>query len=228
MGAANLITNVYNGRTRPSSSARPRWPSSAGATRARRRNVRRRLHRLVRGAQAQSLLLKAAKKLIDSGRLPNIHCLLVGEGPDKEMLMGLIDELKIGAYAPLCDFTKALRRLRAVRRLALPSTGKEGRPTCCSRRSRWRSRRHQQVRHARGRHRRQDRLRLPVGRCRRARRRHRQDRRREQGGAGGDGRARWSSPSTTRSSSSRRSSRSSRRRPRLALDAADRVGRGAF
>tara|TARA_B110001452_G_scaffold89839_1_gene73767 strand:- start:555 stop:860 length:306 start_codon:yes stop_codon:yes gene_type:complete len=56
--------------------------------------------------KAQSLLLKAAKKLIDDGRLPNIHCLLVGEGPDKEMLTGLIDELGIGPNVSLCDFTK--------------------------------------------------------------------------------------------------------------------------
>ena len=30
-----------------------------------------------------------------------------GEGPDKEMLLGLIDELGIGAHATICDFTKA-------------------------------------------------------------------------------------------------------------------------
>mmetsp|Transcript_17872 Transcript_17872/g.53402 ORF Transcript_17872/g.53402 Transcript_17872/m.53402 type:complete len:409 (+) Transcript_17872:98-1324(+) len=47
--------------------------------------------------KAQSLLLKAAKKLIDDKKLPNIHCLLVGEGPDKDMLTKLIDEL--GAFA---------------------------------------------------------------------------------------------------------------------------------
>ena len=56
--------------------------------------------------KAQSLLLKAATKLIEDGRLPNIHCLLVGEGPDKEMLTGLIDELGIGPNVSLCDFTK--------------------------------------------------------------------------------------------------------------------------
>ena len=47
--------------------------------------------------KAQSLLLRAAKLLIDDGRLPNIHCLLVGEGPDKEMLAGLITELGLEA-----------------------------------------------------------------------------------------------------------------------------------
>ena len=79
--------------------------------------------------KAQSLLLKAAKKLIDDGRLPNIHCLLVGEGPDKEMLTGLIDELGIGAHVSLCDFTKepfyVFERCNVI---ALPSTGKEGLP----------------------------------------------------------------------------------------------------
>ena len=56
--------------------------------------------------KAQSLLLRAAKKLIDDGRLPHIHCLLVGEGPDKEMLTQLITELGIEAHVSLCDFTK--------------------------------------------------------------------------------------------------------------------------
>jgi len=79
--------------------------------------------------KAQSLLLKAAKKLIDDGRLPNIHCLLVGEGPDKEMLSALIDELGISAHVSLCDFTKepfyVFERCDVI---ALPSTGKEGLP----------------------------------------------------------------------------------------------------
>jgi len=79
--------------------------------------------------KAQSLLLQAAKKLIDDGRLPNIHCLLVGEGPDKEMLSGLITELGISAHVSLCEFTKepfyVFERCNVI---ALPSTGKEGLP----------------------------------------------------------------------------------------------------
>lgn len=79
--------------------------------------------------KAQSLLLKAAKKLIDDGRLPNIHCLLVGEGPDKEMLAGLITELGISDNVSLCEFTKepfyVFERCNVI---ALPSTGKEGLP----------------------------------------------------------------------------------------------------
>ena len=29
--------------------------------------------------KAQSVLLRAAKKLVDDGRVPNLHCLFVGE-----------------------------------------------------------------------------------------------------------------------------------------------------
>ena len=47
------------------------------------------------------MLLKAAKKLVDDGRLPNIHCLFVGEGPDKEMLLGLIAELSLEKNATI-------------------------------------------------------------------------------------------------------------------------------
>ena len=79
--------------------------------------------------KAQSLLLKAAKKLIDDGRLPNIHCLLVGEGPDKEMLSDLIKELGLSDHVSLESFTKepfyVFERCNVI---ALPSTGKEGLP----------------------------------------------------------------------------------------------------
>lgn len=56
--------------------------------------------------KAQSVLLKAGKKLIDDGRLPNIYMLFVGEGPDKAMLQGLIEELNLSYNAKLCDFSK--------------------------------------------------------------------------------------------------------------------------
>ena len=79
--------------------------------------------------KTQSLLLKAAKKLIADGRLPNIHCLFVGEGPDKEMLAGMITELGISANVTLESFTKepfyVFERCNVI---ALPSTGKEGLP----------------------------------------------------------------------------------------------------
>jgi len=79
--------------------------------------------------KTQSLLLRAAKQLIESDKLPNIHCLLVGEGPDKDMLKNLIVELGIEKHVSLCEFTKqpfyVFERCDII---ALPSTGKEGLP----------------------------------------------------------------------------------------------------
>jgi len=79
--------------------------------------------------KAQSLLLKAAKKLVETGRLPNIHCLFVGEGPDRDMLDALIDELGLREHVTLAEFTKepfyVFERCDVI---ALPSTGKEGLP----------------------------------------------------------------------------------------------------
>jgi glycosyltransferase involved in cell wall biosynthesis len=125
-----LITNIYNGtditrfqRTPEMAvEALKRYPCKDGA--------------FVVGCigsfeerKAQSVLLKAAKQLVDDGRLPNIYCLFVGEGPDKAMLQELIQELKLENNAILCDFTKepvyVFERCDLV---ALPSTGKEGLP----------------------------------------------------------------------------------------------------
>jgi len=79
--------------------------------------------------KTQSLLLKAAKKLIESNQLPNIHCLLVGEGPDKDMLKNLIVELAIEQHISLCEFTKQpFYVFERCDLIALPSTGKEGLP----------------------------------------------------------------------------------------------------
>ena len=59
--------------------------------------------------------------LIDDGRLPSIHCLLVGEGPDKEKLAGLIGELGLEAHVSLwCAPCLALALPLPMPRLALP------------------------------------------------------------------------------------------------------------
>lgn len=129
---ADLITNVYNGtdtakfkRTEEMAKvALERYPCATPA------------NAFVVGCigsyeerKAQSLLLKAAKLLIDSGRLPNIHCLFVGEGPDRPMLEGMITELGLSENATLCDFTKepfyVFERCNVI---ALPSTGKGAAP----------------------------------------------------------------------------------------------------
>jgi len=129
---AELITNVYNGTDTAKFKRTPEMAVEA----LKRYPCATPENAYVVGCigsyeerKAQSLLLKAAKKLIDDGRLPNIHCLLVGEGPDKEMLEALIAELGLSAHVSLCDFTKepfyVFERCNVV---ALPSTGKEGLP----------------------------------------------------------------------------------------------------
>jgi len=129
---AELITNVYNG----TDTAKFKRTPEMAAECLKRYPCATPENAFVVGCigsyeerKAQSLLLKAAKKLIESGRLPNIHCLLVGEGPDKEMLQGLIAELGIEQNVSLCDFTKepfyVFERCNVI---ALPSTGKEGLP----------------------------------------------------------------------------------------------------
>jgi len=78
--------------------------------------------------KGQKDLLEAAKILVDDGRVPNIHILMVGEGPDKEMLVNLIKEKGLADHATLFDFTKepfyVFERCNVI---ALPSY-KEGLP----------------------------------------------------------------------------------------------------
>jgi len=126
----DLVTNVYNGTDTTRFRRTPEMAIEA---------VRR--YPCVEGAyvvgcigsyeerKAQIVLLEAAKKLIDDGRLPNIYCLFVGEGPDKDMLQSKIEEYGLQNNAVLCEFTKqpffVFERCHLV---ALPSTGKEGLP----------------------------------------------------------------------------------------------------
>ena len=102
-----LITNVYNGtdinkfkRTEDmAEECVKRYPLTEGA--------------FVVGCigsfeprKGQKYLLDAAKMLVDDGRIPNIHLLMVGEGRDKEMLQGKVEELGLQEHATLFDFTK--------------------------------------------------------------------------------------------------------------------------
>ena len=126
---ADLITNVYNGTDTKKFQRTPdmavealkRYPLADGC--------------FAVGCigsfeerKGQSVLLKAIKKLKDSS-IPNIHGLFVGEGPDKDMLLGLIDDLGIKDHATIFDFTKepfyVFERCDVI---ALPSVGKEGLP----------------------------------------------------------------------------------------------------
>ena len=66
---------------------------------------------------------QAAKSLIDSGKLPNIHCLFVGEGPDKEMLQKMITDDGCASRARSSDSTLyfLLSRARSSDLLVVPS-----------------------------------------------------------------------------------------------------------
>jgi glycosyltransferase involved in cell wall biosynthesis len=56
--------------------------------------------------KGQKVLLKAAKVLVESGRLPNIHLLMVGEGELKDDIMKIIDETGLKDNVSVCEFTK--------------------------------------------------------------------------------------------------------------------------
>jgi glycosyltransferase involved in cell wall biosynthesis len=56
--------------------------------------------------KGQKILLKAAKKLIESGKLPNVHLLMVGEGELKEDIEKIVKEDNLGDNVSIHEFTK--------------------------------------------------------------------------------------------------------------------------
>eukprot|EP00933_Yihiella_yeosuensis_P051797 TRINITY_DN49769_c0_g1_i1.p1 TRINITY_DN49769_c0_g1~~TRINITY_DN49769_c0_g1_i1.p1 ORF type:complete len:439 (-),score=128.78 TRINITY_DN49769_c0_g1_i1:302-1618(-) len=56
--------------------------------------------------KGQKILLMAAKKLVDSGRVPNIHILMVGEGELKDDIMQQIEKDGIQNHVSVFEFTK--------------------------------------------------------------------------------------------------------------------------
>ena len=78
--------------------------------------------------KGQIYLLKAVD-VIRKGTLPNIHLLIVGDGPDEEMLINVINELKLHSNVSIIPFTRNTKRIyQACDILALPSISKEGLP----------------------------------------------------------------------------------------------------
>ena len=57
-------------------------------------------------AKGQKVLLRAVKKLLDSGRVPNIHVLMVGEGDLKEEIEKMVSDLGLGSAVSIYPFTK--------------------------------------------------------------------------------------------------------------------------
>jgi len=56
--------------------------------------------------KGQKILLKACKLLLDAGRVPNIHILMVGEGELKDEIMQGIDHAQLQDHVSVHEFTK--------------------------------------------------------------------------------------------------------------------------
>eukprot|EP00929_Paragymnodinium_shiwhaense_P039249 TRINITY_DN2063_c0_g1_i1.p1 TRINITY_DN2063_c0_g1~~TRINITY_DN2063_c0_g1_i1.p1 ORF type:complete len:836 (-),score=264.67 TRINITY_DN2063_c0_g1_i1:162-2669(-) len=56
--------------------------------------------------KGQKVLLKAVKKLIDSGRVPNIHVLMVGEGDLKDDIEKMVKDENLTDHVSIYPFTK--------------------------------------------------------------------------------------------------------------------------
>ena len=78
--------------------------------------------------KGQSILLETMVEIRD-GLLPEVHLLLIGDGPKKEEIIDLIDQMDLGSVVTIHPFTNepeyALGRLDL---LVLPSLGMEGLP----------------------------------------------------------------------------------------------------
>ena len=78
--------------------------------------------------KGQTVLLEAVKKL-SVGNLPNVHAMLVGEGPDEEMLKEKVKEMKLEKNVSFFPFTREPNYIfERLDILTLPSLHKEGLP----------------------------------------------------------------------------------------------------
>ena len=79
--------------------------------------------------KGQIVLFQAMKKLIDSGRLPDVHAIMVGEGPDEEMLKAVVKVYGLEDNVSFFPFTKEPNYVfDSIDILTLPSLYKEGLP----------------------------------------------------------------------------------------------------
>ncbi len=78
--------------------------------------------------KGQIYLLKAVEKL-SKGALPNVHVLMVGDGPDEEMLKAKVKEMGIEKHVSFFPFTSEPNYIfESIDILMLPSLYKEGLP----------------------------------------------------------------------------------------------------
>ena len=78
--------------------------------------------------KGQTVLLEAVK-ILSEGKLPNVHAMLVGEGPDEAMLKAKVIELGIKNNVSFFPFTREPNYIfERLDILTLPSLNKEGLP----------------------------------------------------------------------------------------------------
>ena len=79
--------------------------------------------------KGQIILLQAVKRILDAGKLPGIHVLFVGEGPDEEMLRAVTKAYSLEDHVSFFPFTSEPNFVfERIDILALPSLYKEGLP----------------------------------------------------------------------------------------------------
>ena len=79
--------------------------------------------------KGQIILLQAVKLLLDAGKLPDIHVMFVGEGPDEEMLKAVTKVYGIEDHVSFFPFTREPNYVfDRIDILAFPSLYKEGLP----------------------------------------------------------------------------------------------------
>merc|ERR1712050_426566 len=107
MGKPEFLQTIYNGtdtgkfKRTPEMAveAKTRYPIEEG------KFVVGSIGRFV-AAKGQKVLLRAVKKLVDSGRLPNVHVLMVGEGDLKEDIEKMVADLDLSKNVSIYPFTK--------------------------------------------------------------------------------------------------------------------------
>jgi len=83
----------------------------------------------IENRKGQIILLQAIKRLLDSGKLPGIHVMFVGEGPDEKMLKAATGAYNLEDHVSFFRFTDEPNYVfDRIDILALPSLYKEGLP----------------------------------------------------------------------------------------------------
>ncbi len=83
----------------------------------------------IENRKGQIILLQAMKLLLDNGKLPHIHLMIVGEGPDEEMLRAVTEVYGLSEHVSFFPFTREPNYVfERIDILAFPSLYKEGLP----------------------------------------------------------------------------------------------------